>query len=87
VRNKFYVDELYGRALVLPAKRAASFSAEVVDAKVFDGVINGTAWLVARFSEGFRRVQSGYVRNYALVFLAGVVILFSVLVVSVGLTA
>ena len=87
VRNKFYVDELYGRALVLPAKSVASFSAEVIDAKVFDGVVNGTAWLVARFSESFRRLQSGYVRNYALVFLAGVVLLFSVLIVSVGLTA
>jgi NADH-quinone oxidoreductase subunit L len=83
-RNKFYVDRIYGAVLVLPAKRLAAFSADFFDRRIVDGVVNGTASLVARAAEGLRRVQTGYVRNYAVVFLLGVVVLFSVLVVRVG---
>jgi NADH-quinone oxidoreductase subunit L len=56
-RDKFYVDEIYGRTIVLPGKRLANFAAYRVDAKLIDGVVTGTGWLVARASENFRRVQ------------------------------
>jgi NADH-quinone oxidoreductase subunit L len=79
-RAKFYVDEIYDRTVVWPGKGLALLSANVVDRKVFDGVVNGTGGAVARFSEGLRRLQTGYVRNYAILFLLGVVTLFTVLV-------
>jgi NADH-quinone oxidoreductase subunit L len=79
-RNKFYVDEIYDRTVVWPAKGLALLSANVVDRRVFDGVVNGTGGAVARFSEGLRRLQTGYVRNYAVLFLLGVVGLLTVLV-------
>ncbi|MEA2510119.1 MAG: NADH-quinone oxidoreductase subunit, partial [Actinomycetota bacterium] len=79
--NKFYVDELYGRAIVLPGKALANFSAYTLDARGIDRIVTGTGGLVAGFSERARRIQSGYVRNYAATFLIGVVILFSVVVV------
>jgi NADH-quinone oxidoreductase subunit L len=83
-RNKFYVDEAYGRFIVLPGKAFATWCADFIDKKVVDGLVNGTAWTVGRLSEAGRRFQTGYVRNYAAVFLAGVVILFTILVTRVG---
>ena len=83
-RNKFYVDEIYGRVIVLPGKAFATFCAEFVDTKVIDGAVNGTAWVVGRVSQGLRKVQTGYVRNYAAIFLVGVVIVFSVLILRIG---
>ena len=83
-RNKFYVDEIYGKTIVLPGKRLAAFASDVIDARVIDGFLTGIGRVTAGFSEGFRRVQTGYVRSYALVFLFGVVALLSVLVVRVS---
>jgi NADH-quinone oxidoreductase subunit L len=85
-RNKFYVDELYGRTIVLPGKAFAAFCANVFDVRVFDGVVNGTGRLVAFLSERVRHVQTGYVRNYAAAFLLGAVIIFSAVLFKVGLT-
>jgi NADH-quinone oxidoreductase subunit L len=83
-RHKFYVDEIYGRALVMPAKNFAEWCATFFDRKIIDGLVNGTAWVVGRTSEGLRRVQTGYVRSYAMIFLLGVVVLFSVLIYRVN---
>ena len=82
-RNKFYVDEAIGHVIVLPAKRAAMFAADFIDRRVIDGAVNGSALLVAKGSGLMRRLQTGYVRNYAATFLVGVVLLFTVLVLRV----
>ncbi len=80
-RNGFFVDDLYGRAFVLPGKAFSGFAAHTVDAGVIDGIVNGTGRLVAGASEGLRRWQTGYVRNYGATFLLGVVVIFSILFV------
>ena len=80
-RNKFYVDRIYGRTIVLPAKGLANFSAYVLDAKFIDGLVNGVAWIVGRTSQGVRHAQTGYVRNYGAIFLAGVVVVLSLALV------
>jgi NADH-quinone oxidoreductase subunit L len=84
-RNGFYVDEIYGRAIVLPGKAFASLCAYVVDANVIDGAVNGVARLVASASWAGRRIQTGFVRNYALTFLLGVVVAFSFLLTRAAL--
>jgi NADH-quinone oxidoreductase subunit L len=83
-RNKFYVDEIYGRFIVLPGKRFATYLANVFDPKVIDGLVNGTGGMISRLSETLRRTQTGFVRNYAIAFFLGVTIIFSVLIVRVG---
>lgn len=83
-RNKFWVDEAYGKTIVMPGKALANFSAYKVDAKGIDGVVNGIGGVVAWFSDHLRRVQSGYIRNYGAVFLFGVVVLLSLLIFRVG---
>ena len=46
--------------------KLATFFAWVVDARVIDGAVNGTANLVRATGSAARKLQSGYVRNYAL---------------------
>jgi NADH-quinone oxidoreductase subunit L len=69
----FYVDDVYGGALVRPAKLGAAFAAYVVDARVVDGAATGVGRLMSAAARVGRRVQTGLVRNYALAFLLGVV--------------
>jgi NADH-quinone oxidoreductase subunit L len=83
-RNKFYVDEFYGAGVVRPAKELAVFLAERIDVGVIDGAVNGAGSLVARTAEGLRRLQTGYVRYYAVTFLAGAVVVTSILVLRVS---
>ncbi|MGI8774762.1 MAG: NADH-quinone oxidoreductase subunit L [Actinomycetota bacterium] len=85
-RNRFYVDEGYNAAIVQPGKRLSMFSAYTIDAKVIDGTVNGVARLTAWTSDVTRRVQSGYVRNYAAGVLFGVVLIVAVLVARVGIS-
>jgi NADH-quinone oxidoreductase subunit L len=83
-RNKFYVDEIYGRAIVLPGKRIAETCATFIDARIIDGALGGSGRVMAALGEGLRRVQTGYVRTYAITFLLGVVIVMFVLVARAG---
>ena len=69
----FYVDDLYGTALVGPGKLVSAFAAYVFDRRVIDGAINGIGRLFGALASRGRKVQTGLVRNYALAFLVGVV--------------
>lgn len=83
-RGKLYVDHAYETLILQPGRDLAAFSADVLDRKIIDGAVNGTGRLIVGSSEILRRVQTGYVRNYAAVFLVGVVVLFSVLIIRVA---
>jgi NADH-quinone oxidoreductase subunit L len=84
VRNKFYVDEIYGRGIVLPGKRVATYLTDVFDARYVDGLLTGSGRLVAHSAETLRGLQTGYVRSYGAIFLVGVVVIFSVLLIRVA---
>ena len=62
----WYWDDFYDALIGRPGQAGARFSATVIDAKVIDGAVNGVASLVKSSSTGARRLQTGYVRNYAL---------------------
>ena len=84
-RDKFYVDSVYGRTIVMPGKRLATFFSDTFDRKVIDGALTGSAGLVGRTSEWVRGLQTGFVRNYAAMFLFGVALVFGALIVRVAL--
>ena len=44
---------------------------------MIDGAVNGVATLVRRSGTLVRRIQTGYVRNYALAIVAGMVLLLA----------
>jgi NADH-quinone oxidoreductase subunit L len=77
--NKYYVDELYDGLFVRPLFRLATWCAQAFDLGVIDGAVNGVAELVGRAAAGLRRVQTGFVMNYALTMLIGVVALLGLL--------
>ena len=73
LQHAWYVDQLYDNAVAKPGRTFAAFSANVVDAKVIDGAVNGVATIVRTTGGGLRRIQSGFVRNYALAIATGAV--------------
>ncbi len=77
--HKYYVDELYDLLFVRSTVAMARWCAGVFDAGVIDGAVNGVAEAVARAAGRLRRVQTGFVMNYALTMLIGVVALLGLL--------
>ena len=71
--DKYYVDEIYDALIVNPIYRLSLWLARVFDPGVIDGIVNGVADAVAGWSRGLRRVQTGFVMNYALGILLGAV--------------
>jgi NADH-quinone oxidoreductase subunit L len=71
--RKYYVDELYDALFVQPIYRLAQWCARVFDLGVIDGIVNGIAQLVTAWAAGMRRIQTGFVMNYALGILIGAV--------------
>ena len=76
VFNKYYVDELYDFLIVRPIHKLSDLVLwKVVDVKIVDGAVNGTGFLVRTTSKYLRNIQTGFVQNYALVFVLGVVVI------------
>jgi NADH-quinone oxidoreductase subunit L len=73
VANKYYVDEVYDRTLVRPLAGLARFSWKGIDTVVIDGTLNATAFFTEIAGDLLRFVQTGNVRNYGLLVLAGAV--------------
>jgi NADH-quinone oxidoreductase subunit L len=71
--NKYYVDELYDHLFVQPLFRLSEWCARGFDLGVIDGIVNGVARLVVAWAAGMRRIQTGFVMNYALGILVGAV--------------
>jgi NADH-quinone oxidoreductase subunit L len=76
----WYIDNFYYRTIVSGFKWLASFFSRIFDPQGVDGLVSGVAALVGWGAGGLRRLQSGYVRSYALVFTIGVVIVLGYLV-------
>ncbi|HKD77718.1 MAG TPA: proton-conducting transporter membrane subunit, partial [Ktedonobacterales bacterium] len=73
--NAYYVDALYGAVIVRPLLALGHGLNTLVEVKTLDDGSLGIAWLVGKISEGLRRLQSGYARNYALGILVGAVLI------------
>jgi NADH-quinone oxidoreductase subunit L len=73
------VDWLYDRAIVRPIHALSEFLAQKVDLGVIDGIVNATGRAVLGWAAAFRRLQTGYVVNYALTMLVGAVLLLGFL--------
>jgi NADH-quinone oxidoreductase subunit L len=70
--HKWYFDELYDRLFVRPWAAAGVFARSVIESDLVQGVlVGGTVGVVRASSSLARSIQSGYVRVYALVLLAG----------------
>jgi len=77
----YHVDWLYDRAIVRPLHALSVFLARVVDLGAIDGAVNATGRGVVEWAAAFRRLQTGYVVNYALTMLVGAVVVVGYLLV------
>jgi NADH-quinone oxidoreductase subunit L len=77
--NAYYFVHGISRAVDGPLRGFAGWLTRVVDTGIIDGAVNGVGWLFRETSLGFRRLQTGFVRNYALGIVLGTVALFAYL--------
>ena len=66
LQRVWYWDDFYDTVIGRPSQRLATFFAWVVDARIIDGAVNGTAHLAKATGNAARKLQTGYARNYAL---------------------
>jgi NADH-quinone oxidoreductase subunit L len=71
--NNYWVDELYDAAIVGPLHRVSMFSWKVIDA-IVDGTLALMGYVAAATGDLMRFIQTGNVRNYALMLFLGVML-------------
>jgi NADH-quinone oxidoreductase subunit L len=71
--DAYSVDDIYGRVIVAPGKQAAEAAAFKVDLPLIDGAVNGVGRLARNLGDWARPLQTGFVRNYGALLLAGTV--------------
>jgi NADH-quinone oxidoreductase subunit L len=84
LENVWHWDGFYDATIGRPLTRGAQFADAVIEPKVIDGAVSGVAVGLRRSGEGLRKVQSGFVRHYALATLLGVAVIVVYLVARVG---
>jgi NADH-quinone oxidoreductase subunit L len=80
VYHKYYMDEIYDATVVEPLKNGSDFLWHGVDENVIDGAVNGSATTVGWLSSHLRKLETGYVQQYALAILVGVVLVTGYLI-------
>ncbi len=81
--NRYYVDELYNSALVRPTKVLGRWLGTFFD-RGLDNAVNSVGFLVREASVALRELQTGYVRNYALMIFVGAVLVIGFIVFGIG---
>ena len=77
--NKWYFDELYNFAFVVPARKIGDIFWQKGDGKIIDGYgPDGMAKRAMRIANGMSQVQNGYLNRYAIVFALGFVGLIAI---------
>jgi len=72
--NKYYVDEIYNAVFVKPTVRGSEIIYDNFDLKVIDGAVNGSASVTGLSGKILSYLQTGLIKDYALVFLFGVIL-------------
>ncbi|HTU34172.1 MAG TPA: NADH-quinone oxidoreductase subunit L [Candidatus Acidoferrum sp.] len=83
VYNKYYIDEIYAALIINPLLWiSTNVLWHVVDEKMIDGAVNGTAHVARELGGEVREIQSGNARTYATWVVVGAVG-FTVLLIAV----
>ena len=84
LEHVWHWDDFYDATIARPLTHAAQFADDVIEPRVIDGLVGGVALAVRRSGEGLRKVQSGFVRHYALATVLGMSVIVVYLVARVG---
>jgi NADH-quinone oxidoreductase subunit L len=77
---RFWHDWFHDTVIARSFRGLAGFLANVFDLRFIDGIANGLASITVRFAGSLRKVQTGYVRNYALTVFLGVIVIIGYLI-------
>ena len=77
---RFWHDWFHDTIIVRSFRSLAHFLAGAFDLGFIDGIANGLASITVRFAGSLRKIQTGYVRNYALSVFIGVVVIIGYLI-------
>ena len=87
LEHKYYFDEIYDAVFVRPMDRVAAFAFRDVERPIIDAAVVDTGRITQWTSvEASRNLQTGYFRNYVLVFVVGVVAIGGGLVIMRALS-
>jgi NADH-quinone oxidoreductase subunit L len=84
LERKYYFDEIYNAVFVRPLDAVAAAGYRTVETEVLDGAVVGTGRLAASSASYGSFTQTGYFRNYVLVFVASAVIIGVLLIVRLS---
>jgi NADH-quinone oxidoreductase subunit L len=85
LKRAYGVDALYSNIFEKPGRVIAAACATIVDGRVIEGFVNGVGTVVRGVGGNARKLQTGYVRNYALAIGIGTVALLGYALVKVGM--
>src|SRR6202140_4000398 len=71
LERKYYFDEIYDAAVVRPMDALADWGLRDVEDPILDGAVVGAGHVAVAGASGLSLTQSGYFRNYVLVFVGG----------------
>jgi NADH-quinone oxidoreductase subunit L len=81
VHNKYFVDEFYEFIFVRGILKVGAVLLKVVDIGLIDGLVNGTAAVMQRTGAKLRRIETGYVQQYAFGIIIGAIVVVGYLIV------
>jgi len=84
LERKYYFDEIYDAVFVRTMDGLARVGLRNVELPIIDGVVEGTGVFAEGAAHNLSLTQSGYFRNYVLVFVAGAVVVAFLLLARVG---
>ena len=74
LERKYYFDEIYDAAIVRPMDGIADIGLRDIEKPVLDGAVVGTGQAAVAGATSLSLTQSGFFRNYVLVFVGGAVV-------------
>jgi NADH-quinone oxidoreductase subunit L len=84
LERKYYFDELYDAIFVRTIDGLAQGGLRYIEEPIIDGAVVGTGELAEAGAHSLSLTQTGYFRNYVLVFVAGAVVVAILVLVRVG---
>jgi NADH-quinone oxidoreductase subunit L len=84
LERKYYFDELYDAIFVRPMDALAHGGLRYVEDPIIGGLVTGTGELAEAESRNLSLTETGYFRNYVLVFVAGAVVVAILILARAG---
>ncbi len=79
--RKYYIDEIYMGSVVAPTvKGSEKLLFKFFDVQIVDGLVNSFATVTGWCSSIFRKMQTGIVYHYAMIFVLGIIVILGLLV-------